>query len=387
MILVGLGVLMVYSASAAELAIEERNPMGIFLRQATFALVGLAVYFAARRMRISALRRLTPGLLAVSAALLLLVLLPGIGMKVNGARRWIDLGFIQFQPSELAKVALVLFIADQCARRRKAQFGQVVLVSATLGLLVLAGPDLGTTGILGITAFAMLAVAGAETKHLVRAGAIAGAGVLVLVASVPYMQQRVMGFLDPWGDPTGSGNQPIHALYAIGSGGLFGRGPGEGLQKISYLPEAHTDMIAATIGEEFGLLGFGSLIVCFAALVIGGYRIALTVNSPYLRLLAAGITTMIGAQAAINLAAVLGLAPITGIPLPFVSYGGTSLVVFLGASGILVNIGRRATADARAAERARVSDRAAASGDRGGRDRGARDAGPRRRRRPEAAWR
>ena len=386
MVLVTVGLVMVYSASSASAVLDRRNPLALVTKQALAACIGVALYLALSRMRPGAIRRLGAPLLLASLVSLIVVLIPGIGIKANGARRWIDLGITQFQPSELAKLALVLWIADVCTRRRgNVEIAIPLMVTGLLTVLVMAEPDLGTTLVLTLTATTMLFVAGANAKHIIRLLAGGALAVAIVIATVPYMQSRLLAFIDPWSKAEGSGFQTVHSIMAIGSGGWFGVGPGNGILKISYLPEAHTDMIAATIGEEFGMVGFGAIIALFALYVLAGYRVAVTARTPGERLIAAGLTTVVGVQAGINLGAVLGLLPITGIPLPFISYGGTSLVVFLSVSGILVNIGRAASAPAGGRSGARNS--ASARRHRGRRDSGARHAGTGGGRRTTPAWR
>ena len=387
MVLVTVGLVMVYSASSASAVLDQRNPLALVTKQALAAGVGVAIYLALSRLRPVVIRRMGAPLLLASLAALVVVLIPGIGIKANGARRWIDLGFVQFQPSELAKLALVLWIADVCTRRGRTRIEIAIplVVTGLVVILVIAEPDLGTTLVLSLTGVTMLFVAGANAKHIVRILAGGAFAVAILIAIVPYMQSRLLAFIDPWSKASDAGFQTVHSMMAIGSGGWFGKGPGNGILKISYLPEAHTDMIAATIGEEFGVAGFGTIIVLFALYVIAGYRVAITARTPGERLIAAGLTTVVGVQAGINLGAVLGLLPITGIPLPFISYGGTSLVVFLAVSGILVNIGRAASSPATGPSGAR--DTASARRDRGRGDGRARHTRAGRGRRATPAWR
>jgi cell division protein FtsW len=288
------------------------------------------------------------------------------------------LGPASFQPSELAKLALCLFAASYLARRRSPRtLGELVkplgLLTAIFCGLIVIEPDLGTTITLCGMMLAILLVAGVPVRLLAVASILAaGVGMLAIWAE-PYRRARMFSFLDPWSDAQGSGFQIVQATIGIGSGGFTGAGLGEGVGKISYLPEAHTDMIFAVIGEELGLVGSTLVIAAFAALAIAGFRIALRCRDRFGKLLAAGITALVSGQAAINLAAALGIAPLTGIPLPFVSYGGSSLVVLLGGIGVLLNI----------AVNARVVESSVR--DRGGRDSGARAARARSRRRASRA--
>ena len=257
-----------------------------------------------------------------------------VGPRINGARRWIGLGPAQFQPSELAKLALCVWAAAYLARRPaprtlKDLARPIGLLVGLFCLLVLAEPDLGTVITIVVMIGAVLLVSGTPLPTLAAAYILVfGAGGIAAWSS-PYRRARLFTFLDPWKDPLGAGLQNVQAQISIGSGGIFGRGLGQGIEKIHYLPEAHTDMIFAVIGEELGLVGAGVLVAGYCAFAYAGLRLAIACKDPFGKRLAAGITALVCGQAAINLAAVVGLAPLTGIPLPFVSYGGSSLVVCL----------------------------------------------------------
>jgi len=385
--LVSFGLVMVYSSSSATALLSDGDPLGPVTRQAAYALVGFGVFAAIARMSPQGLRRLGPPALAVSGFLLLVVLVPSIGMTVNGSQRWISLGGLgQLQPSELAKLALALWVAQAVARhpaalRTPGGLAPYLLVTAALGALILAEPDMETAVALAILALTMLLVAGARPRHV---GAVVGAGVLlvaVAIAMAPYRRQRLLAFLDPWSDPDGAGFQSVQAQVALGSGGLHGVGLGDGVQKAFYLPEAHTDMILATVGEELGLIGVVAVLVAFGLFAVAGYRIALRARDLHQQVLAAGLTTLVVSQAVINAGAVLGVLPVAGVTLPFVSYGGSSLITFLACAGILVNIGRRSQSSARPV----AVGGSRAGGDRGRRDGRARDAGAGRRRRAAGA--
>ncbi len=345
--LVSFGLVMVYSSSSATALLNDGDPLGMVTRQAAYAVVGLGAYAVFARMSPEGMRRLGPPALAVAAFLLLIVLVPSIGMEVNGSRRWISLGALgQLQPSELAKLALALWLAQAIARhpRRLGTPGGLapfLLVTAALAVLILVEPDMGTAVVLCAMAVAMLIVAGARLRHL---GGIVAVGALVAMIAIlaePYRRERLLAFLDPWSDPDGAGFQSVQAQVALGSGGVSGVGLGDGVQKAFYLPEAHTDMILATVGEELGLIGVLAVLIAFALFGIAGYRIALRSQDLHQQALAAGLTTLVLAQAAINIGAVVGVMPVTGVPLPFVSFGGSSLIVLLACAGLLVNIGRR----------------------------------------------
>jgi cell division protein FtsW len=341
--LLAFGMVMVYSATSASAAIGGGNSVYFLKRQALFALLGLAALVLARRWNYRRLRHLAPSLVVGSLFLLLFALVAG--HDVNGARRWIDLGPVTFQPSELAKLSLCIWTAVYVARRPVPRtLGELTkpigLVTAVFCALVLAEPDLGTLIALSLMIGAMLLVAGAPVRMLGAAAAIVGAVVLVSIWLEPYRRTRIFSFLDPWHDAQGAGFQTVQAMIGLGSGGVFGVGLGQGVQKVFYLPEAHTDMIFAIIGEELGLVGVTLVIAAYAAFGWAGLRIAVRCSDPFGKALAVGITTLVCGQAALNLAAVVGLAPLTGIPLPLVSYGGTSIVVALASVGILLNIGR-----------------------------------------------
>jgi len=386
--LVSFGLVMVYSASSSTALLGQGNPLGFALRQTVFALVGLCAYVLATRVDLRALTRLAGPAVAVAGLLLVLVLVPGVGMEINGSRRWIAIPVVgQLQPAELAKIALILWVAAAVARdpRRIATLGGVLpylLVTAAFAALILAEPDLGTATMLFVVVLAMLLVAGARPAHLGGVVALAAMAALFLIAAAPYRRDRLLAFLDPWSDPADKGFQVIQAQVALGSGGVTGVGLGDGLQKAFYLPEAHTDMILATIGEELGLLGVLAVLAALGVVVLAAFRIALGARDMHTRLLAVGLATLIGAQGIDNIASVLGLMPITGVPLPFVSYGGSSLIVLLFSVGLLVNIGRSATStpirNARpgaAPGTARGPRAGDARGDRGERDGWARGAG------------
>jgi cell division protein FtsW len=341
--LVAFGMVMVYSATSAPAAIGGGNPTYYLKRQGIYALLGLVALVAASRWNYRALRHLAP-LLVLGSLVLLVVALVG-GDSVNGARRWIQLGSATFQPSELAKVALgvwtAVYLARRPAPRTLAELAKPVgLLTGVFCALVLAEPDLGTVIALCLMVAAMLLVAGTPVRMLGSASAIVGAIVLFAIWLEPYRRTRIFSFIDPWHDAQGAGFQTVQAMIGLGSGGFFGVGLGEGVQKVFYLPEAHTDMIFAIVGEELGLVGATLVIAAYAAFAWAGLRIALRCRDPFGKSLAAGLTTLVCGQAALNLAAVVGVAPLTGIPLPLVSYGGTSLVVVLASVGILLNIAR-----------------------------------------------
>ena len=369
--LVAFGLVMVYSATSASAAIGNGDPMSYLKRQAVYALAGVILMTLAARFDYHRLRYVAPPLVLTALVLCAAVLV--LGPPINGARRWFILGPASFQPSELAKLSLCLFAAAYLARRRPPQtLGALMkplgLLTAIFAALIVVEPDLGTTITLCGMMLAIFLVAGVPTRLLLVASTLAiGMGLLAIWIE-PYRRARVFSFLDPWSDAQGAGFQIVQATIGIGSGGFTGAGLGEGVGKVSYLPEAHTDMIFAVIGEELGLVGATLVIAAFALLAIAGFRIAMRCQDPFGKLLAAGITALVCGQAAINLAAALGIAPLTGIPLPFVSYGGSSLVVLLTGIGVLLNIavnGKVAKASVR--DRGRGDSRSRSPGARGGR--------------------
>jgi cell division protein FtsW len=349
LVLICIGLVMVYSASSATALLGGGNPTGMLMRQGTFAVLALVLFGVLAHVDPARLIRLGAPAMLLALGLLVLVLIPGFGIEANGARSWLGAGPVQMQPSEFAKLALILFLAGFLARNAdrlgtweglKVPLG----VMGAMGVLLMLEPDLGTAIVLLGTAFLMLVLAGVPARMLAM---LAGAGVaLAVIATVaaPYRMARFTSFLDPWSDPEGRGFQVTQAQLALGSGGVSGVGLGNGMQKVNYLPEAHTDMIIAIIGEEIGLIGVLGVIALLGAVIWSGYRIAVTTPDLRLRLLAGGLTSVISIQAIVNLGAVLGLLPVTGVPLPFVSYGGSSLVVLTAASGILVAIGRKGRA-------------------------------------------
>jgi cell division protein FtsW len=367
--LVLFGLVMVYSATSGSAALGHGNPQGYVERQALYALVGLVGLLFLSRLPLERLRALAPTLVVTALVLCLGVL--AVGSRINGARRWIAAGPLVIQPSELAKFALVVWTASYLARCPAPRTLKEIArpIGALVGLfalLVLVEPDLGTALTIILVVGAILLVSGTRLSLLGQAYGIVFALAAIAAWSSPYRRARLLTFLDPWKDPTGAGLQNVQALISIGSGGVFGRGAGQCIACLNYLPEAPTDMIMGPIGEEFGLVGVTLVLMAFCAFAYAGIRLALACRDPFAKRLAAGITALVCVQAAINIAAVLGVAPLTGIPLPFLSYGGSSLVVMLGAVGVLLNI-------------ARNGGRAAAEvPDRGRRDGRARRAGARR---------
>jgi cell division protein FtsW len=372
--LTAFGIVMVYSATSASAVVGGANPMSYLERQGTYAVLGVAGMIVASRWKYTRLRFVAPTL--VVCALLGCAAVLVLAQPVNGARRWVSLGPATFQPSELAKLAFTVWLAAYLAKRKPpATLHELwrpigALLCAFL-VLILLEPDLGTAITLAVMAAAVLFASGTRMRTLGGGFALMAALGLVVVLSKAYMRARVFSFLDPWQDAQGSGFQIVQAEIGLGSGHIFGQGLGQGVQKIHFLPEAHTDMIFAVIGEELGLAGTASLILAYVLFAWAGLKTALECRDPFGKRLAAGLTALVCCQAGINLAAVLGMAPLTGIPLPFVSYGGSSLVVELVSVGILLNIaGSGARAAAQMPHRGRGDGRTRAAGA-GGRGRAA----------------
>jgi cell division protein FtsW len=348
--LVAIGVVMVYSASSVRSYLAGSDPAAQGLQQAIWAGLGLAAMLIASRVDFRALRYLAIPAYVVTLVLLAVVLLPGVGTEVAGSRRWIVVpGVGGFQPAELAKLAICLYLAhwfDRRGRDARSLWNGLVpfgLLVAPGFLLIALEPDLGTSAVYVISALAIFFMAGANLLYLSAIGGAVVAMGWVMITSTPYQLQRVQSFLDPFRDPLGAGYNTIQALLALGLGGVAGQGLGASRQKFLYLPAPSTDFIFAIIGEEWGLVGTLTVLALFVILAYQGYRIAIHAPDTFSGLLAAGITTWLVAQACINMMVVTALLPVTGIPLPFISYGGSALTINLVAVGILLSISRETT--------------------------------------------
>jgi cell division protein FtsW len=348
--LVAFGLVMVYSATSAPAALARTDPMSYLKKQAGYALFGVVLMMLASRFDYRRLRVFAPAVVLAALAGCLAVL--AIGARINGARRWIEVGPATFQPSELAKLAIAVWAAAYLSRRPAPRtlrelWRPIGLLLGLFCVLILAEPDLGTAIALVLVVLAVLVASGTPGTTLAWACGIAASVGLLAIWFEPYRRARLFSFLDPWKDPQGAGFQTVQALISLGSGGPFGVGLGQGVAKVNYLPEAHTDMILGVIGEELGLVGVAAVLAAFVVFAWAGLRVALNCKDPFGKRLAVAVVALVSGQAVINLAAVLGLAPLTGIPLPLISYGGSSLVVTLLAVGVLLNIagsGARATA-------------------------------------------
>lgn len=357
--LVGTGIVMVLSASSVSAFAEYGDSFIFVQRQAAYAVVGLLGCYLTSRMRYDAWKRLAGPFLVVTFAMLVLVLIPAHGIEAYGSSRWFRFGPVTVQPSELAKLALVVFGAATLARKWKRldDVRELALpllpVCVVLCGLVMMQPDLGTTVILATTMFFLTFAAGVRLRYLTLAGvvgALVGAG---LIMSADYRRTRLLAFLHPWDEAKSGGYQLVQSLIALGSGGWTGVGLGASRQKWLYVPNAHTDFIFSILGEELGLIGEVVVLLAFGGLIVAGIRIATRTTDVFGRLLAAGIVSWFGLQALINLGAVTGLLPVTGVPLPFLSYGGSSLVVSLAAVGVLVSIARAPARGSATSERTR----------------------------------
>jgi cell division protein FtsW len=340
------GLVMILSASSVAALSNYGSSWYFFNRQLAWALLGVAAFVIAARLDYHRWRMIAPVVMAVAVVLLFAVLLPGVGIVVDGSRRWLGYGALRFQPSEIAKFALLLFGADVLTRRADGMrdwrtWSPILVVGAMLCGLVILEPDLDSTVVFGLIAFSMLLVAGARLRHL-SVLAVMGVTLSALLAvAVPYRRDRVMAFLDPWSDTSNTGYQIAQSLMALGSGGVDGVGLGAGRAKWMFLPNAHTDFIFAIVGEELGVVGCVIVLALFAGFGVVGFHVARNAPDRYGMLLAAGVTTWIVGQAAINLGAVVALLPVSGITLPFLSAGGSSLVFSMAAAGVLANVARQ----------------------------------------------
>jgi cell division protein FtsW len=370
MCLLAFGAVMVYSASSATTLLQGRgNGSSYLIKYVVYGAIGLVVMRVLARDGVAKVQSITAPLLIVSFVLVLAVHVPHVGVSVNGARRWIGPGSLQFQPSELLKLALVLYAATLLARRpQRVQdlrelFNPLLLVVGAAALLVGTQPDLGSAMVIAFTTAALLLAAGIPPRKLAIVGGVVLAMVFLYALARPYARARLTSFINPWAHAGSSGFQAVQGQIAIGSGGLFGVGPGESVQKIFYLPEAPTDFILAVIAEELGVVGVCALLFLYGLIAYAGLRAAKAARSLYSALIAVGVTSLIVSQALLNVFAVLGLAPLTGVTLPFVSYGSSSLIVMLAAMGLLLNVAAGGTAHVRAVAPSRTR-----SGDASGRE-------------------
>ncbi len=343
--LVGIGLIMVFSSSAVTASVENQSPYYFFQRQLIWALIGLLVMIVIMRINYLRLKEFAFPLMIIAVVCLLLVMTP-LGVEAKGSTRSLGLGGLSFTPSELVKLAAVMFLAKTMEinidkmKSFKSGVLPYLVIMAVICALVLAQPDLGTSFVIAGTIFCMLLVAGAQWLHLGLLGAGGAGAVALAIIVAPYRAERFIAFLNPWKYPTDQGYQTIQSLYALGSGGLFGVGLGRSRQKFFYLPEQHTDFIFAILGEELGFLGAALVLTLFLLFAWRGFKIAMNAPDTFGSLLAAGITIMIVFQAFVNIGVVCGALPVTGITLPFISYGGSSLLFTMAGVGLLLNISR-----------------------------------------------
>src|SRR5829696_3009619 len=375
---------MVYSASSARTLLAGQGDGTMYLvKYLSYGALGFVALHVATRVSLDWVRKITPVLLAVAFFLCALVKVPGFGVEVNGATRWLGAGPLQFQPSELMKLALVLYavhllaLRPQLVQNLREVASPLLLVTGAAAVLIGSQPDLGTALVISFAMAALLVAAGMPMRIL---GILGGSGiglVIVFALAAPYRRARLTSFLDPWAHAGDAGFQSVQGQIALGSGGVFGKGLGESVQKIFYLPEAHTDFILAVIGEELGVAGVLGLLFLYGLIAYAGLRVAKAARGPYAQLLATGVTSLILCQALLNVFTVLGLAPLTGVPLPFISSGSSSLLVLLTSMGLLLNVAGGGRSDLKAVSGRNTTRSAQAGRDRSGRDGGARRAGAR----------
>jgi cell division protein FtsW len=342
--LLAAGAVMVFSASSARSVLSGQGDGTSFMvKYVVYGGIGFVLMHLIARRGLDLVLKATLPLLAISFICLLLVKVPGFGVSVNGARRWLGAGPLVFQPSELMKLALVLYAAKLLAERPKVldhprNLMPLLLVAGGAVLLIASQPDLGTALVICFTMAAMVVAAGMPIRWLATATGAGGLLVLLYAMSAAYRRDRLMTFLDPWAHAGDEGFQAVQGQIAVGSGGLFGRGLGNSQQKNLFLPEAHTDFILSIVGEELGVVGICGILFLYGLVAYAGLRVAKNARGTYAKLLAAGVTSLFLSQAMLNVFTVLGLAPLTGVPLPFISYGSTNLIVLLMGMGVLLNV-------------------------------------------------
>jgi cell division protein FtsW len=336
---------MIFSASPT-MGIKVGDAFYYIKRQLFYLILGFLALYWAWQLDLEKLKNFAEIIFLFSFLFLLLVFIPGVGRKALGAVRWIDLGLLSFQPSELIKFSFLLYLAKWLTQERPNFFQKFVFPVFLLGVVtlpIIKQPDLGTALVLGATVLSLLFLAGLEMRYVWGLWLVGGIGVLGLIFFVPYRLRRLMAYLNPWQDPQGAGFQIIQSLLAVGSGGIWGLGLGASRQKFFYLPQQFTDFIFAILCEELGFLGGATVVVLFFLFALRGLRIALTASDSFQAYLAGGFTCWLSFQALINILVVVGLLPTTGIPLPFMSYGGTATIINLFAAGIVLNISKGKT--------------------------------------------
>lgn len=340
------GLIMIYSASYVWAEYKFDDPYKFVKHQFLFFIIGVILMMMISKIDYHVYYEKANLLLAIVLALLILVIIPGIGTVRNGSRSWFGIGPFGIQPSEAAKLVLIIFTSKYLAKNERfiknIKKGVIPILGITLSIfgLIMLQPDFGTGIILVMSVIGLLFVAGVDLKFFLGLGTIGVVGIVALIAVAPYRLQRILSFINPWSDPLGSGFQIIQSLYAIGPGGLFGQGFLNSRQKHFYLPEPQTDFIFSIISEEFGFMGVVIVVSLFLIMIVRGFRIARNTNDKFSKYLAFGITFELAFQAILNLMVVVGLIPVTGVTLPFLSYGGSSLLITLCGMGIVLNISR-----------------------------------------------
>ncbi len=345
-VLVAIGVVMIYSASAIYAYGKMGDSMYFLKRHLLYVLVGVVMMLLAMSIDINKLKKIAKPSVILCVILLVLVLIPHIGRETGGAKRWFRLGMVNFQPSELAKIIIIIYIADFVSRKETLMksfvygFLPAVIALALVVGLILLEPDLGTAVTIFVVAMIMLYVGNVRPRHIMGSFLASLPLLYVLLFSVSYRRKRMLAFINPWADKRGTGFQIIQSFIALGSGGLFGVGLGQSKQKLFYLPASHTDFIFSIIGEELGFIGTASIIALFSLLVWQGMKVAFKALGTFERLLSLGIVTMIALEAIINIGVTAGALPTKGLPLPFISYGGSGLIFHLMAVGLLLNVAK-----------------------------------------------
>lgn len=341
--LAAFGLLMQYSASSYNALRETGDSFFYVKKQSVALIVGLIAMLGAYNIKTEFYRKFRIYILIISYVLLAVLFIPGVGVEKYGACRWINLGVTTFQPSEVAKFGLMIFIAGSLAKKSSKTFKGMLPTLCAAGImcvLIMLEPNMSITMLVAISMLVMLYVGGARFKHFCLMGAPLVIGVVILIAIEPYRMERLLAFIDPWASPQDEGFQLIQSYYALSSGGIFGVGLFNSRQKFAFLPFAESDFIFAIIGEELGIFGCILLMCVFVTLIIYGIRAAMTAHNPFNSYLASGVTAVIALQTVLNMMVVTGTIPPTGLPLPFISAGGSSLVVFMFAVGILMRINR-----------------------------------------------
>ncbi|MCA9409333.1 MAG: putative lipid II flippase FtsW [Candidatus Omnitrophica bacterium] len=345
-ILICIGIVMIFSSSGVYARQELKQTTYFLNRHLVFLVIGFILTFSIMALDYRDLRKYAKPMLIITIAMLVFVLFPGIGKITYGARRWFSFGPINFQPSELAKITMLIYVADFLARKKgkiasfKEGFLPIILILGVVSVLILKQPDLGNVVLIASITLIMIFLAGARVSHILSLGLLSLPALYILVFKVPYRLKRIVAFLDPWQDSQGAGFQLTQSQIALGSGGVFGVGLGKSMQKLFYLPAAHTDFIFSIIGEELGLIGTFVILILFIAFIWQGARIVKRTTNPFGYFLAVGIVSMLGLQAVVNLGVSIGAFPTKGLPLPFISYGGSALIFNMMAVGLLLNISR-----------------------------------------------